>query len=251
MTRFSLAMLVLLLPCAAQAQAQVPTRRIEGEIAGSYFFGNTRQTLAATRAQFERSDSGFTFRAAARFHYGELTPDSGGTVVNKRSWEMGANYDFRPYDDFTPFIRALVEASLESRVERRVSAGVGSRYNIVRTAGTDVIVSLGAAGEQTTPLVQAGAPPREPVTLARGSSELRIRRAFSPSVTFTSETKYQPALAEPADYTVTSVNTLKVRLASFAALTLSVRDNYDNQAMARGARVNNDGEVLVGVLTSF
>jgi hypothetical protein len=47
------------------------------------------------------------------------------------------------------------------------------------------------------------------------------------------------------------VNTLKVRLASFAALTLSVRDNYDNQAMARGARVNNDGEVLVGVLTSF
>lgn len=88
-------------------------------------------------------------------------------------------------------------------------------------------------------------------TLARGSSELRLRREFSPTVSFSMETRYQPALTEPSDYTITSVNTLKVRLARFASLTLTLRDNYDNQAVTRGARVNNDGEVLVGVLTTF
>ena len=239
---------LILLPIAADAQ---PKRKIEGEIAGSFFFGNTRQTVASTRAQFERSDSGFTFRTLARFNYGELTQDVVGTSVNKRSWEAGANYDLRPYAAFTPFVKAMVESSLENRIQRRVSAGVGSRYNVVRTPGTDVIFSIGAAGERTEPLVAAGAPAVEATTLARGSSELRLRREFSPTIGFTMETRYQPALTEPDDYTITSINTLKVRLARFAALTLSFRDNYDNQAVRRGARVNNDGEVLVGVLTTF
>lgn len=244
--------LAVLLPIAASSlAAQAPARKIEGEVAGSYFFGNTRQTVASTRAQFERSDSGFTFRTLARFNYGELTQDVVGTTVNKRSWEAGANYDFHPYADFTPYIKAMMEASLENRIRRRTSAGAGSRYNIIRTKATDLIFSIGAAGEQTEPLVPAGAPALESKTLARGSSELRLRREFSPTVGFTMETRYQPALTGPSDYTITSVNTLKVRLARFAAITLTVRDNYDNQAVARGARVNNDGEVLVGLLTTF
>ena len=60
---------LLLLPVVLDAQ---PKRKIEGEIAGSYFFGNTEQTVASTRAQFERSDSGFTFnatRALLNYHY--------------------------------------------------------------------------------------------------------------------------------------------------------------------------------------
>ena len=239
---------LLLVPIAAEAQ---PKRKIEGEIAGSYFFGNTRQTVASTRAQYERSDSGFTFRILSRFNYGELTQDLVGTTVNKRSWEAGTNYDYRPYADFSPFVKAMMESSLENRIQRRVSAGVGSRYNVVRTAATDVIFSLGAAGERTDPLVPAGAPPVEATTLARGSTELRLRREFSPTVGFTSETRYQPALTESDDYTITTINSLKVRLARFAALTLTLRDNYDNQAVTRGARVNNDGEFLVGLLTTF
>lgn len=239
---------LLLLPLAAEAQ---PKRTIEGEIAGSYFFGNTRQTVASTRAQYERSDSGFTFRVLSRFNYGELTQDLVGTTVNKRSWEAGTNYDYHPYADFSPFVKAMMESSLENRIQRRVSAGVGSRYNVVRTTATDVIFSLGAAGERTEPLVPAGAPAVEATTLARGSTELRLRREFSPTVGFTSETRYQPALTESDDYTITTINSLKVRLARFAALTLTLRDNYDNQAVTRGARVNNDGEFLVGLLTTF
>jgi hypothetical protein len=237
--------------CPLVLSAQGPTRKIEGEIAGSIFFGNTRQTVASTRAQYERSDSGFTFRALARFNYGELTQDIGGTIVNKRSWETGANYDFHPYADFSPFIKALMESSFENKIERRYSAGAGSRYNVIRTTATDLIFSIAALAEHTTPLTLFGLPPAEATTLARGSSSLRLRRDFTPTVTFTSETAYQPALTVANDYTVTSVNSLKIKLARFAALTLTLRDNYDNRAVSRGARVNNDGELLVGLLTTF
>ena len=91
------ALLALVLPTMALAQK----RKIEGEVSGSVFFGNTEQTLVSTRAQYERSDSGFTFRTIGRFNYGELTPPLGTILVNKRSWEAGANYDYHPFaDDF-------------------------------------------------------------------------------------------------------------------------------------------------------
>jgi hypothetical protein len=238
-------LLALLVPAVALSQ----TRKIESEIAGSVFFGNTRQTLASTRAMFERKDSAFAFRTGARFNYGENTQEVIGTIVNKRSWDLGANYDWRPFADFTPYVRATYEASLENRIDRRYSLGLGSRYNIVRTPGTDVILSLGAAGESTTPL-----PPGDSlgtITLARGNTTLRVRRDFTPTMSFTTETAYQPALTDSDDYTITSINTLKMKLSRFAALTLSFRDNFDNQAIRRGARVKNDGELLVGLLTTF
>lgn len=239
-------MLLLSVPLALSAQI---TRKIEGEVGGSVFFGNTRQTVATTRAQYERKDSVFAFRTRGRFNYGELTQPTGGTAVNKRSWEAGANYDFRPFDDITPFFRVNLESSLENRIQRRTSAGLGTRYNIVRTSATDVMLSVGAVGEHTIPSRRSAT--ADVTTLARGTTMLRVRRDFTPTITFTSESSYEPALQETSDYTITTVNTLKVRLARFAALTLTLRDNYDNRAVARGARVNNDGELLMGVLTSF
>lgn len=241
-------MVVGLLLLASSLPAQ-GTRKIEGELSGSVFFGNTEQTLASTRAQYERSDSSFTFKTLARFNYGELTTPATTTIVNKRSWEAGANYDLRPYADFTPFIKVGYESSLENRIARRYSAGAGARYNIVRTPATDVIFSVGAAGEGTRPLAPGDS--LGTITLARGSSTLKLRRAFNERVTFTSETAYQPALTKSGDYTITSTNTLKSALARFAALTLTFRDNYDSQAVLRGARVKNDGEILVGLLTTF
>src|SRR5687767_13673645 len=131
---------------------------------------------------FERKDSAFAFRTGARFNYGEMTQEVIGTIVNKRSWDLGANYDVRPFADFTPYIRATYESSLENRIDRRYSLGAGSRYNIVRTPATDVIFSLGAAGEGTTPL-----PPGDTlgtITLARGNATMRIRRDFTATVSF-------------------------------------------------------------------
>lgn len=229
--------------------SQQPGRKIEGELSGNLFFGNTRQVLASTRAEFERADRGSAFRALGRFNYGETTTDATGTIVSKRSWNTGSNYDYRPFADFTPFVRAAVESSFENKIDRRYSVGTGSRYNIVRTTATDAIVSAGVLAERTVAL-----PPGDTLgaeTLARATTSLRLRRDLSSRVSVTSETTYQPALTAGNDYTILSISALKMRLARFAALTLTFRDNYDSRAAARGARVNNDGELLVGLLTTF
>ena len=240
--------LLLLLPVALGAQK--PGRKIEGELAGNVYFGNTQQTLASTRAEFERADSGSAFRMFGRFNYGELeSPTTGNTEVSKRSWILGSNYDWRPYADFTPFVKISTEASLENRISRRSTASTGMRYNIIRTTATDAIFSAGAGGEQTLALPPGDSSGTE--TLARGTATFKLRRDFTPRMTFTSETTYGPALTVAEDYTVLTINTLKTRLARFAALTLTFRDNYDSRARARGAREYNDGELLVGVLTTF
>jgi hypothetical protein len=245
--RTSLLVCCLVLPVVAGGQA--PARKIEGELSGNVFFGNTRQVLASVRGEHERLDSTYAFRFLSRLNYGQTTTDLAGTVVSKRSWSTGANYDWHPFADFTPFIRASLESSFENRIKRRYSGGAGGRLNIVRKPATDVIFSVGANGERTEAL-----PPGDSVdaaVLARAVASLRLRRDFTARVSATSETAYQPALTTGGDYTVQSVNTLKVKLARFAALTLSFRDNYDSKSIARGARTNNDGELLVGLLTTF
>jgi hypothetical protein len=237
---------ILVVPALLAAQA--PARKIEGELSGNLFFGNTRQVLASLRGDHERLDSVFAFRVQSRFNYGETTTDIAGTVVSKRSWNAGSSYDFHPFADLSPFIRASVESSLENRIERRYSAGAGSRINVVRKPATDVIFSLGANGERTEPMQPSTL---AATTLARGIASIRLRRDLTATMSLTNESAYQPALTEGGDYTVQSVTTLKTRLARFAALTFSFRDNFDSRATARGARTNNDGEVLVGLLTTF
>jgi hypothetical protein len=237
----------LLLPSIGAAQTV--GRRIEGELSGNIFFGNTRQVLAALRSEIERIDSAFSARGQFRYNYGETTTDAEGTVVSKRSWIGATNYDIRPFADFTPFVRGSVESSFENRIARRLSAGGGARLNMVRDSLTDVIFSAGVNGERTMPL-----PPGDSAgvtTLARGATSLRLRRIISPRLTFASETAYSPALSEFDDYTILTLNSLKVKLARFAGLTLTFRDGYDSRAMLRGALSNNDGEILVGILTTF
>lgn len=245
---FRVVPLAALLGFTSIAGAQ-PKRRIEGELSGNAFFGNTRQMLASVRAEHERVDSAFAFRVVSRLNYGQTTTDATGTIVSKRSWNAGSNYDWRPYADFAPFVRASVEGSYENRIARRYSGGVGSRLNVRRDSLTDVIFSLGANGERTLAL-----PPGDSLgstTLARGFSSLRLRRELSSRVSFTSESAYQPALTESGDYTIQSVNAFKVKLARFAGLTFIFRDNYDSKSVLRGARTNNDVELLMGILTTF
>jgi hypothetical protein len=216
-------------------------------LSGSFFFGNTSQTLASTRMDFERRDSTFGVRLGGRFHYGESTPEPGGTFVSKRAWELAAQVEGPSFRAVAPYVRAGVNTSLENRIDRRYNVGVGTTYRVVETGGTDLVFGFGAAAEHTVPMVDS----IQPITLARGTTSMRLRRDFSSRVTMTNETTYQPAFRPTSDYTVVSVTSLQTRLSSFAALTLSFRDSYDSRAVSRGARVNNDGELLVGLLTSF
>jgi hypothetical protein len=231
------------------AEAQKLGRKIEGELSGNVFFGNTRQILASLRAEHERVDSSQAVRLQTRYNYGQTTTDEDVTVVSKRSWLAGISYDWRPFGDFAPYLRAELESSFEQRIDRRVNAGTGARMNVIRDSLTDLILSVGVSGERTMSL-----PPGDTagvVTLARGSTRLRLRRVFNSRVSLTSENAYSPALTESGDYTILSLTTLKVKLASFASLTLSLRDGYDSRAVRRGARSNNEGQVLAGLLTTF
>lgn len=242
-----LTVVLLALPMWATAQSTAVSRKLESELSGSVFFGNTSQTLASTRVQFERRDSTFGFRMGGRFHYGETTPEPGGTFVSKRAWELDGRMELLPHGDFAPFVRANVNASLENRIAQRYSIGVGTLYRVIETGGTEVVLSVGAAGENTRPIGDT----LTSTTLVRGNTAVRLRRDFSATVSLTNETAYQPAFRPTSDYTIVSVTALRTRLSSFAALTLTFRDNYDSRAVLRGARVNNDGELLVGLLTSF
>lgn len=239
--------LLAILPAVIAAQAPQRARKLESELSGSFFFGNTSQTLASTRLEFERRDSTYGLRLGGRFHYGETTPEPGGTFVSKRAWEVSAQVEGPAFRKVAPYVRASMNASLENRIARRYNIGLGTTYRAVATGGTDVVLSVGAAGEHTLPIADT----LSTTTLARGNTTLRLRREFSSRVTMTNETVYQPALHPTSDYTIVSVTALQTRLARFAALTLSFRDSYDSRAVTRGARVNNDGELLVGLLTSF
>lgn len=239
--------LAVLIPAALDAQA--PTRKIEGELSGNAFYGNTRQVLASVRAERERTDSAFSLLTSARFNYGQTTTDEAGTVVSKRSWIGMVSYDFRPFADFSPFFKGTAESSFENKIRRRYSLGSGTRMNFIRNDQTELIGSLGAAAEQTLALPpgdSAGA-----VTRARGLSSLKWRRDIGARLSVTSEGAYQPALGVGGDYTLTGSTTFKLKLASFAALTVGIRDNYDSMSRLRGARTNNDGELLFGILTTF
>ncbi len=231
------------------SHAQTIGQKTEGELSGNVYFGNTRQILAALRAERERIDSASSVRTQLRYNYGQTTTDATGTVVSKRSWIGASNYDWRPFARLSPFVRASVESSLESQIARRYRAGGGERLNIIRTPQTDVIASAGIDGERTTPLSAGSA--RGSTTLARGATSLRVRRDFNPTMSASNETSYSPALSDFGDYTILSVTALKMKLTRTAGLTLSFRDGFDSRAVARGARSNNDGEILVGVLTAF
>lgn len=228
--------------------AQPLGTKVKGELSGNLFFGNTRQLLTTSRLGYEQVDSAFQTRTEGRFNYGQTKNDSGVTEVSKRSWIVTGSGDLRPFALVVPFVQAALESSLEKKIDRRYSAGTGARYNIVRSPATDVILSVGVLGERTRVL---NAPPGvDEVGVARGLTTIRLRREFSDRVSFTSESGYQPVLRALEQYTFNSDNSLQFKVSKRMSFTLSLRDSYDSEARSRGARTNNDGELVVGVLTT-
>src|SRR5215204_2537155 len=52
-------------------------------------------------------------------------------------------------------------------------------------------------------------------------------------------------------FTVASASTLAAKIASKVSFTVTLNDAYDSKARSRGARKNNDGQLLFGVKTDF
>jgi hypothetical protein len=237
----------------AQSEAAIPVGAdwdLQAEMSGSLFFGNTSQTVFSTRGAVGRSDSAVALKSEVRFTYGEATDEEEERDhVTKRAWLATVSVDLRPYDAVSPFVVGNVESSLEKRIDVRYSAGVGNRLQVVRSPGSDVNVSLALLGEWS----RLAAPPAVPAedALVRWSARLRLRHDFTEHLTLQSETFYQPELESVARYTMSSSSSIGYRMRSWATIKLSVLTNYDSEARARGARTNNDGQMVVGVMTAW
>jgi len=247
--RAALAALALVVP--AMLSAQQDPRRIEAELSASLFFGNVSQTLATMRSAFEHRDSSYALRTEGRFTYGETEDDTRRSTVSRRSWIGTLNLDWRPYAASSQFVLATVESSLEKRIDLRYSGGVGHKVALVRGERSTVDISLALLAERTLSAQSQTSVPNPDALIARWSARFRATHDLSERVEFRSETFYRPAVGDIGEFTFSTTTTIAYRAASFLQLRLTLQDNYDSEARARGARTNNEGELVVGLATEF
>lgn len=221
---------------------------IEAEVSGSLFFGNTRQTLVTTRSRFSHADSTDRFSLGGRFTYGESSDEDDDPFVSKRSWNGSFNYDLLPFARWSYFLLGTAESSLEKRIDFRYNAGAGSKLTFVRTGTSLADISLALLGERT---YFPSALPDDDEALVRWSARGRYSREVNDRVRVSHETFYRPVVDAFDRFTITSTTSVAIRLARFANLSVSFLDNYDSEAKDRGARSNNDGQLVLGVLASF
>jgi hypothetical protein len=190
--------------------------------------------------------------AEASFTYGEVSTEEERQRVSRRSWLVKLAAGFRPMEQVSPFATGSIESSLEKRIDLRYSGGAGANVNLIDTEGSQVDVSIAALGERTVASPDAAADTTaRATTLLRGSARVRLEHALDARIRLTSETTYEPALRAFDRFTVKSLTSLAYQMHRLLALTVSFRDSYDTEARSRGARVNNEGEVVLGVQTKF
>lgn len=246
----ALAVVLFLLPArraAAQDAPPSPWKRAL-ELQGSLFVGNNPQTIFTTRSRLTYGDSTLEAGADVRFTYGESSAD-GVSVVAQRRWLAALNADLRPYSTVSPFFLGTFESSFERRIPERYSGGAGAKYTFVRSSETEVSLSLALLGERSVQLTPANV--REQERLARYSSRFRARHKFNERVSVSHESFYQPEVAELDAYLFRSASSVGLKMTEILRLQLTYSDSYDSGALARGARSNYDGQLVVGILAEF
>jgi hypothetical protein len=239
------ACLLALAPLAARAQSPERPWRAELELGGAAFFGNTSQITLTARSSAALADSVRELSLDGSVTYGEATDPAGDSFVNKRSWSLGLTYDRYPEERWSPFVLGRLESSFEQRIEVRANVGAGAKYTIASGEGRALDVSWALLGERSDPLGAAVASE----TLLRWSGRLRGRKSLAGErVTLQSETFWKPALDRMGDFTFTSANSIAFVLTDRVSLKASFFDRYDSGAEGRGARSNNDGQVVLTVL---
>ena len=245
------AALAFLVAAPTMLVAQEDPRRIEAELSASLFFGNVSQTLATMRSAFEHRDSSYAMRVEGRFNYGETEDDSGRSSVSRRSWIGTFNLDWRPFAAQSQFILASVESSLEKRIDLRFSGGAGHKVALVRGERSTVDLSVALLAERTLTATSVSGEPNPDELIARWSARLRATHELTDRMDFRSETFYRPAFDAFGEFTFSTSTSIGFRAASFLQLRLTFQDNYDSEARARGARTNNEGEVVIGLASEF
>jgi hypothetical protein len=222
---------------------------IETEVGASVFFGAKDQTTVATELGVTRASDRFELETDASFLYGEATSDEGENFVNKRSWEVGANLDYRGFSWVNPYIFGSTESSLEKRIHRRYKAGGGAKLTAVDSEVSRLDFAAALLVEQTSGTADTDGTSE---WAGRWTGLAEYRRSFSEErAVFEVSIDFSPKFQRLDDFTVEAESSLAFRLSEIVSLKLSVRDNFDNQAKTRGAFSNNDGRVLFSVLAAF
>lgn len=222
---------------------------IEGELGASVFFGASEQTAVLFGSAFEHEDDAWDVSLAGTFSYGEAQDQDGMSFVNNRSWTAlgGLDYEAGPW---SPFFFGSAEGSFERAIDLRMSGGLGGRYNFVRNERSRLDLSLALTAEYTRPRARVGEVV-EDNWLARWSVRGRARREFlADRGEFNLVAFYRPALGDSDDYTIELDTSVSFALNHALSLKLSLVDRYDNLAVSRGARANNDGRIYFSLLAS-
>jgi hypothetical protein len=221
------------------------------EASGTILFGNARERLLASRVQLGRADSTVEFRSDARIAYAQGTNDQGRSQVTGRVAFASVSVDHRPFARFSPFAFGTIESSLQQRIDRRISSGAGAKALLQQSGENEVSVSLALLAEHTRPLDPGENGIVVSTSRTRWSLRARTQHQITPTVRLSHVTFYQPTVGRTERFTVNSTTSLAANVTSTVALTVTFQDSYDSEARRRGARSNNDGQLLFGVRAGF
>jgi len=240
----------LLIPLllASPAAAQTIGRHLKAEASANLSFGNVDQRTTFSRLGASSVDSLLELTSDGYFTYGETRAD-GIPSVNKRSWGASLSANLRPFAQLTPFMQAGIEASLEKRLVRRYSGGGGVKLLFVKNDRTSSDVSLALLAERT--ITAPSDTQRVETVYARYSARYRLDRKVDDKLGFTLLTFYRPEFRAFHRYTASANVALTYKLAKALGLKASFVDNYDSEARGRGAKSDNDGDVLFGLAATF
>jgi hypothetical protein len=225
------------------------------ELSGNYLYGNTEQAILSVRSGVVRNDSLVSVRVDTRFLIGVTDRSDAGRVMDRRSWVVSSSVDFRQYAPQSQFFFGSVERSLELRIDRRVSGGIGQKVSLQRDSAMKLDVSLGVLGEQSV-LPQSAPVGSSPLpalnnALVRLSGRMRYQKNFTSRVAVDHVSWYRPELAAFHRYIASSVSAVSYSMNKRSNLRLSLQNDFDSLARSRGARSNQNGQVLVGASTKF
>ena len=212
---------------------------------GSAFFGTSDQRVVGARASISHTDSGFALGASSEVVYGDAKLDREFRHVTKRMLLGTVSLDYRPHAPLSPFVLVTVESNLEKKIDGRYSISIGARQLLHRSEHSETSLSAAIVDELTTPY--AAAAPIPSTRLTRWSFRARAKHEFDDRLRTSHTTFWMPSARTAARYLVRSTSEAQYALTRIVNFTTSVQVNYDSEAMARGARVNHDGQVMFGI----
>jgi hypothetical protein len=244
---------LLLVTAARRVSAQAPdSLRLwtgTAEANASVFFGNSEQRVFGGHVNAARADSALELSGDVQGLYGDAVVGDDPRQVIKRLWLLTATADYRPLARTSPFVFGTFESNYEKRIARRYSGGVGAKQTFVRTEQTEVSLSLALVAERTVPRDSSVGLPTE--RLRRWSLRGRARRALDDRLRASHVTFWRPSVRRASDFLILSTTELEYGVTSSINLTLTFLDNYDSEAVRRGARTYNDGQLLFGLGASW